>query len=176
MKLVKYFLSILFCNAFRLLRFVPNNDPIMGCMLPFARQDKWWTAGLFSFLTMVSFDLITGMIGDWTLITAVTYGGLGILFHQLYKNKKKINLRTYLASGVLGVLIFDFITGPIMYSWMFQMPFETALIGQIPFTLLHLASVSIFIVILVPFLDVHLMNSPLLEDHKIWNKLLSFSK
>lgn len=176
MKLVKYFLSILFCNAFRLLRFIPNNDPIMGCMLPFARQHKWWNAALFSFITMVSFDLITGMTGIWTLVTASTYGALGILFHQIYKKKKKINLKTYLGSGIIGVLIFDFITGPIMSSWMFQMPFEVAFIGQIPFTLLHLASVSAFVLILTPLLDVHLMNSKQLEDHKVWNKVLNFAR
>jgi multisubunit Na+/H+ antiporter MnhG subunit len=145
-------------------------------MLPFARQDKWWNAALFSFITMVSFDLLTGMVGIWTLVTALTYAGLGILFHQIYKNKKKINLKTYLGSGIIGVLIFDFITGPIMSSWMFQLPFEFALIGQIPFTLLHLVSVSVFIVILTPLLDVHLMNSSHLEDQKVWNKLLSFSR
>jgi len=176
MKIVKYILSILFCNLYRLLRFIPNNDPIMGCMLPFSRQDKWWSAGLFAFITMVSFDLLTGMVGDWTWITALTYAGLGILFHQIYKNKKKINLKTYLGSGILGVLIFDFITGPVMSSWMFQMSFETAFIGQIPFTLLHLASVSAFIVILTPLLDVHLVNSKQLEDSKVWNKLLNFAR
>ncbi|PIN98885.1 MAG: hypothetical protein COT90_02190 [Candidatus Diapherotrites archaeon CG10_big_fil_rev_8_21_14_0_10_31_34] len=176
MKIVKYFLSILFCNAFRLLKFIPNNDPIMGCLLPYSRQDKWWASALFAFITMVSFDLITGMVGIWTLVTALTYAGLGILFHQIYKNKKKINLKTYLGSGILGVLIFDFITGPIMSSWMFQMPFETAFIGQIPFTLLHLASVGIFIIILTPLLDLHLINSKQMEDHKVWQKVLTFVK
>ncbi len=175
MKIVKYILSIFFCNLYRLFRFIPNNDPIMGCMLPFARQDKWWNSALFAFITMFSFDLITGMVGIWTLVTALTYAGLGILFHQIYKKKKKINLKTYLGSGIIAVLIFDFITGPIFSSWMFQMSFEAALIGQIPFTLLHLASVSAFIVILTPLLDVHLVNSKQLEDNKVWNKLLSFA-
>jgi len=171
MKIVKYALSILFCNAFRFLRFIPNNDPIMGCMLPYAKQDKWWAAALFAFITMASFDALTGMVGIWTVVTASTYGALGILFHFIYKKVKKINLKTYLGSGVLGVLIFDFITGPIMSSWLFQMPFEAAFIGQIPFTLLHLATVSGFIIILTPLLDKHIINSEHLEDSKVWNKV-----
>lgn len=46
MKILKYVLSILFCNAYRLLKFTPNNNPIMSCMLPFAKQDTWWKAPL----------------------------------------------------------------------------------------------------------------------------------
>jgi hypothetical protein len=55
--------------------------------------------------------------------------------------------------GVVGVLIFDFITGPILSSAMFRMSFAQALIGQIPFTLKHLVSVSAYTVVVSPVLD-----------------------
>jgi predicted membrane protein len=143
----------------------------MGVMLPYAKQEKWWAAPLFAFITMASFDLITWKVGIWTIVTSLTYAGIGLLFYFYYKKKKKVGLKEYLGSGVVGVLIFDFITGPIMSSWLFQMPFEVALVGQVPFTLLHLASVSIFIVILTPLLDKHLVNSESLDDSRVFSFL-----
>ncbi len=176
MKLVKYALSILFCNAYRLLRFIPNNDPIMGCMLPYARQDRWWNAALFAFLTMVSFDFITMKVGIWTWVTASTYAGLGLLFYFIYKRIRKVRLKHYVGSGIAGVLVFDFITGPIMSSYVFNMPFSVALIGQIPFTALHLASVTAFVLILTPLLDRAVVNNPQLEDSAVLNKFRFFAR
>ena len=146
----------------------------MGCLLPYARQDKWWHAALFAFLTMVSFDLLTGMVGIWTLATALTYAGLGMLFHFYYKRKKQVGLKVYLGSGIAGVLIYDFVTGPILSSLMFGMTFTEAFFGQIPFTLMHLVSVSAFIIILTPVLDRHLIGSPYLKDSRVWQYLKSF--
>lgn len=173
MKIAKFGLSMVFCNAYRLLRFIPNNDPIMGCMLPFCREGKWWNSALFAFLTMVSFDIVTAKVGIWTLVTAGTYAAIGILFYWYYRGKAKIGIKTYLGSGIAGVLLFDFITGPIMSSWMFGMTFMEALVGQIPFTILHLISVSAFVLILTPLLDRHLINHPKLEDSNVWQALVS---
>jgi len=171
MKLLKYALSILFCNAYRFLRFIPNNDPIMGCMLPFSKQDKWWQGALFAFITMASFDFLVGKTGIWTIVTASTYAFLGLMFHVAFKNKKKIKLKHYLGSGVLGVLIFDLVTGPIMSSWLFKIPFEAAVVGQVPFTAMHLISVSFFIVLLTPLFDRAIASNPSLEDTAVFNRL-----
>ena len=51
------------------------------------------------------------------------------------------------------MLVFDFITGPVMSSLLFRMSFGEAFIGQIPFTLRHLASVSAYAVVVSPALD-----------------------
>jgi uncharacterized membrane protein len=156
---------------YRLLRFIPNNDPIMGVMLPYARQEKWWAAGLFAALTMASFDAITGKVGTWTVVTSLTYGILGIAFHfafkRMQKNGSKIDLLTYLGSGIIGVLAFDFVTGPVMSSALFGMSFAEAFIGQIPFTAMHLASVSAFVLLLTPVLDPMLVNNAKLEDKSV---------
>jgi len=171
MAIVKYALSILFCNAYRFLRIIPNNDPIMGCMLPFSRKDKWWQGALFAFLTMVSFDFITMKIGIWTAVTASTYACLGLLFYLIYKKLKKVKLKHYLGSGIAGVLIFDFVTGPIMSSWLFGIGFAAAFIGQIPFTIMHLLTVSGFILILTPLLDRAVVSNPALEDSAVLNRI-----
>lgn len=168
---LKFALAMLFCNAYRLLRIIPNNDPIMGCMLPFARQHKWWQAGLFSLLTMVSFDFITMKVGLWTIVTACTYAGLGLLFHFAYRRIGKVKLRHYLGSGVLGVLIFDFMTGVLFGPMLFGMSFLQAFLGQIPFTAMHLLTVTGFVLILTPLLDSAIIGNPALEDSAALNRL-----
>jgi hypothetical protein len=164
MKTAKLILTGILCNLYRLLRFIPNNDPIMGAMLPFSRRGKWWEAGLFAFLTMVSFDLITMKLGVWTIVTGLTYGALGIAFYFAYGKIKRFSIWTYIGGGVAGVLIFDFITGPIASSLMFGMPFLASLVGQVPFTLLHLASVTFFVALLTPLIDRTIVENPAFED------------
>jgi hypothetical protein len=161
----KFVIGILLSNIIRLFRFIPNNDPIMAIMLPYAKSDKKYKAVLFPFITMVSFDLITGMLGVWTLVTALTYAGLGFLFTQYFFKEKKISIFKYLKGGIIGVLIFDFITGPIMSSFMFQMSFIEAFLGQIPFTLMHLLTVGIFIVVITPLYDKHVLENQSLTDN-----------
>jgi len=171
MKFLKYFLGILFCNALRFLRFIPNNDPIMGFMLPFSRQGKWWQGALFALLAMVSFDFITMKVGLWTLVTALTYAGLGVMFHFAYKRIGKVKLKHYLGSGVAGVLIFDFVTGVLFGPAMFGMSFLQAFVGQIPFTAMHLLTVTFFILLLTPLLDRTIVSNPLLEDSAVLNRI-----
>jgi hypothetical protein len=170
----KFVIGILLSNLIRLFRFIPNNDPIMAIMLPYAKSDKKYKAVLFPFITMVSFDLITGMLGVWTLVTALTYAGLGFLFTQYFFKEKKISIFKYLKGGIIGVLIFDFITGPIMSSFMFGMSFIEAFLGQIPFTLMHLLTVSCFIIVITPLYDKHVLENINFEDYVIINKLKSF--
>ena len=153
MSFLKYAISIVFCNFYRLLKLFPNNDPIMGFALPFARRDKWWQAVLFPAIAMASFDFITMRIGIWTIGTAAAYGFVGLLFYKHFKEKKKVGLKSYAKSSVAGVLVFDFLTGPIMSSYAFKMPLMAAFIGQVPFTLLHLASGLAFTLMLAPVLD-----------------------
>lgn len=159
MKFLRYLAGLIFCNIYRFLRIFPNNDPIMGFMLPFARRDRWWQALLFPLIAMISFDFIVGKIGIWTLGTAGTYALLGVFFHFRLRNEKKMSLKKYAKNSVIGVLIFDFFTGPVMSSFAFGMPFAVAFIGQIPFTVMHLVSATFLTVLIVPFLDVQVMHS-----------------
>jgi len=167
--------SMFFANLLRLLKIIPNNDPIMGMMLPFAKQESVWVAIAFPVLTMISFDVLTNALGLWTIATSVTYGALGLFFYFFYqkrtKAKKKIGIKTYLGSGVFGVLVFDFFTGVIAMPLIFGYTFFEAFIGQIPFTLMHLATVSGYILIITPLLDKHLLSNPILDDTSVLNAL-----
>lgn len=152
-KILKYFSSTAGINFVRFLRVFPNNDPIMSCMLPFAKKDSWWKPFLFVVFTMASFDFIVNKVGLWTIGTSLVYGLIALLFYFVFKRLKNVTLRTYLFSGTAGILIFDFLTGPIMSSYLFKMPFSVALLGQIPFTAMHLFSGLAYIFLLVPVLD-----------------------
>jgi uncharacterized membrane protein YuzA (DUF378 family) len=164
---LRLILSILMANGIRLLRIIPNNDPIMSMALPFSRRSSVLTSFAFPFVTMVSFDIVTGFIGSWTLVTGITYGLIGIIFHYYLKNKSDVGMRRYLGCGILGVLAFDFVTGVLATPLMFGMPFMTALIGQIPFTARHLLTTSAFILVITPLLDKQVLLNVHLDDSKI---------
>ena len=159
MALLRYLISIIFCNIYRILRIFPNNDPIMGFMLPYARKDKWWQALIFPLIAIISFDILTNKVGVWTIGTAVTYGVLGLFFQNIFRKIKTMSLKKYAASSIFGVLFFDFVTGPIMSSWLFGISFFQAFMGQIPFTMMHLASATAFTLLVVPVLDPQITKS-----------------
>lgn len=169
MKLLKYAISSVLCNLWRLARIFPNNDPIMAFMLPFSRQDKWLSAMAFAFTTIFVFDFFTSGIGVWTWVTAITYAAIGLFAHFYLSKRQKVTVKTYLGTGVAGVLAYDFVTGVLFGPAMFGVPIEAAFFGQIPFTLMHVLSAGAYILVLTPFLDRHVAGSQLLEDENAIN-------
>jgi hypothetical protein len=155
-KLVILGVSLGLATALRFARFFPNNDPIMAVTLPCAKRGRL-AAVAFPVAAMVLFDALSRQVGMWTLVTAATYGLLGLGFSYVYsalaKRGHTIGAATFLISGVAGVLVFDFITGPIMSSALFRMSFAETFIGQIPFTIRHLASVAAYALVVSPILD-----------------------
>jgi hypothetical protein len=142
-------------TALRWARLFPNNDPIMAVMLPCAKRGRA-AAIAFPVAAMILFDVLSGRVGVWTAVTAGTYGLLGLAFSSAYRALARrghaVGVATFVVSGVVGVLLFDFITGPILSSVMFGMSFGQAFVGQIPFTLKHLASVSAYTLMVSPAL------------------------
>jgi uncharacterized membrane protein len=163
----KFALGVLIANGIRLLKIIPNNDPIMSMALPFSRRGSALTSFAFPFITMASFDVVTGYVGIWTLVTSITYGLIGLFFHRFLKNRDKIGLKTYLGCGALGVLAFDIVTGVIATPFLFGMTFEQALIGQIPFTALHLITTTAFIIVITPLLDKQILLNKKLNDSNV---------
>ncbi len=143
-------------TGLRALRLFPNNDPIMAVMFPCAKRGRL-PAVAFPVMAMVLFDVLSRRLGVWTAVTATTYGLLGLGFSLAYSalsaRGRRVGAATYLASGVVGVLVFDFITGPVMSSLLFRMSFADALVGQIPFTAKHLLSVSGYALVVSPALE-----------------------
>jgi uncharacterized membrane protein len=163
----KLALGVVIANGIRLLKIIPNNDPIMSMALPFSRRGSALASFAFPFITMASFDAVTGYVGVFTLVTSITYGLLGLFFHYFLKGRDKIGLNTYLNCGIYGVLAFDILTGVIAMPLLFGMTFEKALIGQIPFTALHLITTTAFILVVTPLLDKQILLNKKLDDSSV---------
>ena len=164
----KLVLSMVIANAIRLIRIIPNNDPIMSMALPFSRRSSALTSLLFPLITMASFDIVTNSVGPWTAVTAATYGLIGLGFHYFLKGREKAGIKTYLGCGILGVLAFDLVTGVIATPLLFPpMTFMQALVGQIPFTLMHLVTTCGFIIVVTPLLDKQVLLNSRLDDSRV---------
>lgn len=148
----KYLWGAIAANAYRLLKVFPNSDPVMGFVLPAAKNGEWWKAPLFAFATMFSFDLITSGVGTWTIVTSTTYTMIALALHFELKSKTS-TLKLFVSRGIAGVLVFDFVTGPIMSSTLFRQDFFVTLLLQVPFTVMHLVSAVFGILVIAPFYD-----------------------
>ncbi len=171
--LKEFLFGFVFSFIVRFLRVFPNNDPIMGCMLPQARKNAFQAAA-FAFLAMLVFDFFTSGIGIWTYVTATTYALLA-LFFSFYFSKKKVHYSTYASASIVGVLIFDIITGPLMSSFLFNQSFLFTTLAQIPFTLSHLVSGVSYTLVLAPVFDLDVRKELLFKVHSIKNFLLFVS-
>ncbi len=148
----KYIVGFIACLLIRLIPFRPPNiEPILATQMPFSKAYGKIAGFLFAFLSMVLFDIITGKVGMWTFITASAYGLLGLWASVYFKNKNNSSWN-YAKFAVMGTLAFDIVTGLSVGPLFFHQPFMEALIGQIPFTALHLLGNVSFAVLLSPLI------------------------
>ncbi len=152
MALLSFVLRLLFANGVRFFRLFPNNDPVLGVALPSARKNLW-SGILFAIIAMVSFDIITGKVGIWTLVTSLTYAFVILVLGIVFSKMRHVSIKHYLFASIAGVLIFDAITGPMMSTFMFKQNLIVTIMGQIPFTLYHLASTSTYSLLFAFLLD-----------------------
>jgi hypothetical protein len=157
---LKFIAAWALCTVIRLIPFRPPNfEPILATAMPFARRMGPLVGFLFAALNMVAFDVITGKVGMWTLVTATTYGVIGALA-PLFFSRAKANVTGYIGFGIIGTLLFDGITGVLMGPLLFGGSFVTAFVGQIPFTLNHLLGVVVFSAVLSPIVDRWIVSNP----------------
>ena len=155
-------LSIAFvvCIAIRLLPppfRAPNVEPLFATMMPFAKHGGALLGFAFTFVSMVLFDVVSGHVGQWTLLTAVTYGLVGAVAPAFFKYIPGV--RGYVSYAFLGTIFFDVVTGVIGGPLLFGQPFAVALAGQIPFTMMHLVGNMTFALTLSPILELWVVKS-----------------
>lgn len=147
----------------RLLPMRPANfEPMLATLMPFATRFGFIVSFMFGFLGIALFDLVTSGIGMWTVVTGFMYGSLGAGAH-LFFAKRKASTKNFLAFGIVGTLVYDAVTGLITGPVFFGQPFMTALIGQIPFTLMHLLGTTVFTLALSPVLYKWVVRNDTLE-------------
>jgi len=172
---IKYIIGFIFCMLVRLIPFrAPNVEPILATQMPFAKIYGKTFGFLFGFLSIVLFDLLTMKLGLHTLITGVTYGALGVWAVSFFKNKTE-NRMNYVYFAILGTLFFDIVTGIIAGPVFFHQSFAEAAMGQIPFTLLHLAGNITFAYFLSPLIYKYTVKNKKIKFNQV-SSLLTFKK
>jgi hypothetical protein len=174
MNFKEFVFGFIFTFVARIVRLFPNNDPIMGVMLPSARKNGLHAA-VFAFTTMFVFDYFTSGIGVWTYVTASTYALLALSF-SFYFSKRKVHYSTYASSAIVGVIIFDIITGPGLSTFIFHQSLWFTTLAQIPFTISHLFSGLAYTLLLAPVLDLDVRKELVEKAVSLKNHLILLSK
>lgn len=147
---LKSALALVLCLFVRLIPLrMPNIEPILATMMPFGRAYGALVGFSFAVLSILLYDTFTGTLGVQTFFTAGAYGALGLWSHSYFKNKKA-DRWTYVRFAIIGTLFYDAVTGLTVGPIFFHQSFLGSLIGQIPFTALHLSGNIIFALILSP--------------------------
>ena len=165
-KVLKFLIGWTTCFLIRLIPFkTPNIEPLLATQMPFAKKYGALYGFFFGSLSILLFDIVSQKVGIWTLITGVCYGLLGVFASVFFKKQKSTRL-SYLKFAVVGTIFYDALTGLTIGPLMFHQSFMESLIGQIPFTAMHLLGNCILAVTL----------SPLVYKWIVTNNNLNFSK
>jgi energy-coupling factor transport system substrate-specific component len=160
---------ILFLSVFlvRLIPFrAPNLEPIMASIMPVGKKYGVVASFVFGFLSVLLYDSLTSGWGIWTLITALTYGLIGIGAYFFFQNRS--GWRNYALYALVATVIYDAITGLTLGPIFWGQSFIVALIGQIPFTIIHLLGNISFAIILSPVIERFLV----MKESVVFKKVL----
>ncbi|MFA5840656.1 MAG: hypothetical protein WC847_00035 [Candidatus Paceibacterota bacterium] len=148
--ILKFFLGLFLCLFVRLIPVrAPNIEPILATLMPFSRAYGAFAGFSFAVLSILLYDVITHTLGVQTFFVVLSYGVLGLWAAHYFK-KHKGNTLDYVRFAIIGTLFFDAMTGLTIGPLLFHQSFMESLIGQIPFTALHLLGNIIFALILSP--------------------------
>ena len=160
---LKIILGWLTVFIIRLIPWRPANvEPMLATAMPFAKHMGLISSFFFSALGIALFDLVTNKLGLWTLITATTYGAVTVFAYYFFK-KREATITNFAFFGIIGTLVYDAITGLSIGPLFYNQSFMSALIGQIPFTMRHLAGTIGFSIVLSPLLHRYIVTSKILE-------------
>ncbi|MFA5932322.1 MAG: hypothetical protein WC793_03015 [Candidatus Paceibacterota bacterium] len=147
---LKFFVGLFLCLFVRLIPVrAPNIEPILATMMPFSRIYGALVGFSFAVLSILLYDVVTHTLGVQTFFTVFAYGVLG-LWSANYFKKQKSNSWSFVRFAIIGTLFFDAITGLTVGPIFFHQSFMQSLVGQIPFTALHLLGNITFALILSP--------------------------
>lgn len=148
----KFSLLLLGCLLFRLLPLrVPNVEPILASAMPLSKAFGALAGFFFGALSILLYDFVTGTLGVHTFFTASAYGLVG-LGAGWYFQGREASVSNFISFAIAGTLFFDAATGLLIGPLFYGQPFAAALLGQIPFTALHLLGNIVFAVTLSPFI------------------------
>jgi len=146
----KFFLALFLCLLVRLIPFrAPNVEPILATLMPLSKVYGALASFSFAVLSILLYDVITHTLGVQTFFTTLAYGIIS-LWSVYHFAKHKADTWGYVRFAILGTLFFDGLTGLTVGPIFFHQSFLGSLVGQIPFTALHLIGNVTFAIILSP--------------------------
>jgi energy-coupling factor transport system substrate-specific component len=156
----KFSVALILCLLVRLIPFrAPNIEPILATMMPMSRAYGVFAGFSFAVLSILFYDTLTGTLGIQTFFTTLSYGILGLWAGRYFSakggstsggKKNALNTWSYVRFAIIGTLFFDALTGLSVGPIFFHQTFMGSLVGQIPFTALHLLGNITFALILSP--------------------------
>ncbi len=172
---IKFILGWMAVFLFRLILLPvrpPNFEPLMGAMMPFSKRYGILATFSFGFFAIVIYDAVTSGWGIWTWVTAACYGLLGVGAYYFFKNREA-SVKNFLTFGIPATLLYDAVTmmiGPLFSTQLWSV----ALLGQIPFTIMHLISTVFFATVLSPVLYRWVIQNDALEFSVVQSRALAF--
>jgi hypothetical protein len=147
--------GLAFCIIARLaLAPLPNVEPVMGSLLPFAKRYGALVGAVFAALALASIDFVTGRLGLWTLYCGVAYAAVGFAagrYLPKFKERGWASRLRFAGFAAAGVVAYDAATA-LAFGLQFQQPLWATALAQIPFTALHLLGGVGFAFVASPFL------------------------
>jgi len=161
---IKYTITFISVLLFRLIPFrAPNVEPIMSVVMPLGKTYGGIMSFIFGSLSIIIYDSMTSGVGIWTLVTALVYGLIGYGSFLYFKNRS--GWKSYASYAVIATIAYDILTGLTIGPLFFHQSFIVSLIGQIPFTALHLLGNVSFAIVLSPAIERWLVK----EESKVVN-------
>ncbi len=146
----KFFIGLIVSLIVRLIPLrAPNIEPIMATMMPFSKRYGALLSVSFAVFSILLYDLITNTLGVQTFFTLGAYGAVALASAWYFKTREASSWN-FVRFAVMGTLFYDAVTGLTVGPLFFNQPFLQTFVGQIPFTLLHLAGNIAFAFILSP--------------------------
>lgn len=149
---LKYTIAFLTVFLIRLIPFrVPNVEPLMAVVMPMSKKLNGLNLFIFSFLSIFVFDLVTSGLGIWTLIAGLAYGLVGLGANYFLKNRS--GWKNYALYAFFATIFYDALTGLTIGPLFFNQSLINSLLGQIPFTILHLLGNVSFAIVISPVIE-----------------------
>lgn len=130
----------------------PNVEPLTAALMPIGKRAGMLTNMAFAVSSIVLYDAVTAGWGSWTIAAAGAYALVALAASFYFRHAPATRIQ-FVGFGIIATLVYDALTGLTVGPLLFHQTFMTALMGQIPFTALHLASTVLFALVLAPLLD-----------------------
>lgn len=153
----------------------PNVESVLAGQMPFAKKFGWMTGFFFGFSVIIFYSIISGNGGPVMWITGATYGMVGVFAHLFFK-KRRGKAKNFVIFSVFATIFYDLVTGLTVGPIFFGQTFMSALVGQIPFTLYHLAGNVVLAFFVSPLIYRWIVQNEALESDSIADRIkLSYS-